>query len=118
MSRKARHDIECWKAVTLGWTAPYHLFFRYKENNMCENFEKTIPMCNRFPCSWWFSVHHGFHSFQTQKAAESYVGKDLTLGGIPVQIVRAIIPKGSRYYKGMDDDYCSEYIHFPDFKKQ
>lgn len=117
LSRKARHDIECWKAVTLNWTGPYHLFFKYRENNRCEDFEKIAPMRNRFPWSWWFSVCQGFHSFQTRKAAESAVGECSTIGGIPVRIVRAVIPKGSRYYKGMDDDYCSEYIHFPDLKK-
>ena len=122
ISKKARHDIEVWKVVTTGWHAPLHRMFQYKKDNRCEEFEKVAPMSCRFACSWWFQIYQGFHSYNNKKDAESmaewFNDKDQPRSMRVTCVVKAVIPKGSRYYKGMDNDYCSEYLSFPDYPNQ
>ena len=115
ISRKARRDIEVWKVVLNYWHGPIFYPFVYKKDNKCEEFQKVAAMSSRFPWSWWFTVYEGFHSYDNKKDAEklaNWYGDDPTK---EAHVVRAIIPKGSRYYKGMDNDYCSEYLSFPDY---
>lgn len=118
ISRKARRDIIVWKVVTNGWHAPLHYMFIYKKDNRCEEFQKVAPMSDRFACSWWFQIYHGFHSYDSKEDAEAMLnwfnGKE-PIGNKVAHIVKAVIPKGSRYYRGMDNDYCSEYLSFPDY---
>ena len=118
ISRKAKRDITVWKVVVNGWHAPLHYMFVYKKDNRCEEFQKVAPMSNRFACSWWFQIYQGFHSYDNKEDAEAMLNwfndKELFRNNV-AHIVKAVIPKGSRYYRGMDNDYCSEYLSFPDY---
>lgn len=118
ISRKARHDIIVWKVVTNGWHAPLHYMFIYKKDNRCEEFQKVAPMSDRFACSWWFQIYQGFHSYDNKEDAEAmlnWFNDKEPISNKVAHIVKAVIPKGSRYYRGMDNDYCSEYLSFPDY---
>lgn len=118
ISRKARRDIIVWKVVTNGWHAPLHYMFIYKKDNRCEEFQKVAPMSDRFACSWWFQIYQGFHSYDSKEDAEAmlnWFNDKEPIGNKVAHIVKAVIPKGSRYYRGMDNDYCSEYLSFPDY---
>ena len=56
-----------------------------------------------------YKIHKGFHSFSTYEGVRS----DITSCLSDVIIVSCIIPKGSRYYRGVfggKESYCSEAI--------
>ena len=56
-----------------------------------------------------YKIHKGFHSFSTYEGVRS----DITSCLSDVIIVSCIIPKGSRYYRGVfggEESYCSEAI--------
>lgn len=107
----AGKDIICWKEIVKddgfysGYRSPYEC---------AEILFNTILSTNLGDKKGWTgnSVFEGFHTFKTRKLARDSWNnwkKDENNN----TVVRAIIPKGSRYWEGMYDDkacYCSERI--------
>lgn len=124
ISRKAARDIKAWKVVLNdrrgdSWRAPFYPMFAYKKDNRCDEFLNAAHWDERVAgYLWTFRINKGFHTYDNKKDAEStanwFNGKDRPRK-LVANVVEAVIPKGSRYYQGMDNDYCSEYLHFPSF---
>jgi hypothetical protein len=117
----ADRDIKCWKEIeksvkfSSGWQSSYQfkeiLFNRILYSILTEKDERNI-------------VFYGFHTFKTRKDARISIMYWRNLK-IKNTIVRAIIPKGSRYWLGSfttgflsSPSYCSDAIIYskPDSK--
>lgn len=92
------------------FTAPYRSEFRYTFG-----LQKKVSLCITRQYLM-FEVSNGYHSYDTCEKAPRYI---LTSRLFDVsKTVRAIIPKGTKYYIGLYNELVSENIIIPDCRLQ
>ena len=119
--RIARDDIEVWKVLTPKGLSPFQ-GYQYHPGMNKPSGPKTVPAEQQ-------EINGGYlHAFRDREKAEEYTKlqsyqKVVNLyGGRPVVqcifeeyvVQRMLIPKGSVYYEGMDDDICSSALYWPE----
>lgn len=129
----ADKDIVCYKVLSVDeekgvkkYNAPYYKY-TYEKNVVYNEpmFERTRVIFSQSMSEWerrgWLLVDYGFHSFVNLKLAEyecAWWRTRTVNADRKFCIVKCIIPKGSKYYRGffvetVDGDqlcYCSESI--------
>lgn len=121
--RIAQNDIEVWKVLTPKGLSPFQ-GYQYHPGMNKPACAKTIPVPVEQP-----QIDGGYlHAFRNKEKAEGYTkGQsyqkivNLYGGGPAVQCIfeeyvvqRMLIPKGSVYYEGADDDICAERLYWPE----
>jgi hypothetical protein len=128
--RIAKNDIEVWKVLTPKGLSPF-LGYQYHPGMNKPACAKTIPV----PVEQQ-EINGGYlHAFRSKEKAEGYTElhsyqKVLYMYGghyrryPAVQYIfeeyvvqRMLIPKGSMYYEGNDDDICAECLYWPEETK-
>lgn len=122
--KTAKQDIECFKVLKQEKDTPEnfkHIYYTVIRNQMvvAGTFVETgrKPATNSQGCS---IVEGGwFHSFKDKKQADEFC-KLGELGMFNYVTVRAVIPKGAKYYEGVALDksdykcYASDMIRYPE----
>lgn len=121
--RIAQNDIEVWKVLTPKGLSPFQ-GYQYHPGMNKPACAKTIPV----PVEQQ-EINGGYlHAFRNREKAEGYTKVqsyqkivNLYGGGPAVQCIfeeyvvqRMLIPKGSVYYEGNDDDICAERLYWPE----
>ena len=121
--RIARDDIEVWKVLTPKGLSPFQ-GYQYHPGMNKPACAKTVPV----PAEQQ-EINGGYlHAFRSKEKAEWYTQlqsyqKIVNLyGGRPVVqcifeeyvVQRMLIPKGTVYYEGADDDICAERLYWPE----
>ena len=121
--RIAQNDIEVWKVLTPKGLSPFQ-GYQYHPGMNKPACAKTGPV----PAEQQ-EINGGYlHAFRSKEKAEGYTQlqsyqKIVKLyGGRPVVqcifeeyvVRRMLIPKGSVYYEGVDDDICAERLYWPE----
>ena len=119
--RIAQNDIEVWKVLTPKGLSPFQ-GYQYHPGMNKPACAKTIPVPVEQP-----QIGGGYlHAFRNKEKADTKVQsyqKIVNLyGGRPVAqcifeeyvVQRMLIPKGSVYYEGADDDICAERLYWPE----
>lgn len=108
----AHHDIEVWKILTDKGLSPY-LDYQYHPGMNKPACAKTMPV----PVEQQHIRGGYLHAYVSHKRAEEYT---VLLQKIPPKIFedyvvqRMLIPKGSIYYEGANDDICAECLYWPE----
>lgn len=77
-------------------------FHYYNEGDLKQRFGFTINFAGNE-----MSIHRGLHAYTTPKVAKQYLGaKD--------SIFECIVPKGSTYYLGRDNEICTDNLIITD----
>lgn len=121
--RIAQNDIEVWKVLTPKGLSPFQ-GYQYHPGMNKPACAKTIPVPVEQP-----QIDGGYlHAFRNREKAEGYTmvqlyhdvlsqsGRTATVQRIFEEYVvqRMLIPKGSIYYEGADDDICAERLYWPE----
>lgn len=117
--RIAQNDIEVWKVLTPKGLSPYQ-GYQYHPGMNKPACAKTIPVPVEQP-----QIDGGYlHAFRDKEKAERYTQAQSfnTHNGFSVSwrcfeeyvVQRMLIPKGSIYYEGNDDDICAERLYWPE----
>lgn len=121
--RIAQNDIEVWKVLTPKGLSPFQ-GYQYHPGMNKPSCPKTIPVPHEQP-----QIDGGYlHAFRNREKAEGYTmvqlyhdvlsqsGRTATVQRIFEEYVvqRMLIPKGSIYYEGADDDICAERLYWPE----
>lgn len=119
--RIAQNDIEVWKVLTPKGLSPFQ-GYQYHPGMNKPACAKTIPV----PVEQQ-EINGGYlHAFRNREKAEGYTQLqsyqfNLYGGRASVQkiyeeyvVQRMLIPKGSVYYEGNDDDICAERLYWPE----
>lgn len=120
----AENDIEVWKVLTSNGLSPYQ-GYQYHPGMNRPGCAKTVPV----PAKQQFINGGYLHAYTSREPAEKHalfsssqsVVNYLHLLGKPGQgyfeeyvVQRMLIPKGSMYYEGYDDDICAECLYWPE----
>ena len=119
--RIARDDIEVWKVLTPKGLSPFQ-GYQYHPGMNKPACAKTVPV----PAEQQ-EINGGYlHAFRSKEKAEGYTqlrsfkrvvntGVTITWENFEDYVVqRMLIPKGSVYYEGEDDDICSSALYWPE----
>ena len=120
--RIAQNDIEVWKVLTPKGLSPFQ-GYQYHPGMNKPACAKTIPVPVEQP-----QIGGGYlHAFRNKEKAEGYTKlqsfkRIATVSGTTVSwesfeeyvVQRMLIPKGSVYYEGADDDICAERLYWPE----
>lgn len=124
----ADKDIEVYKIVSKmegKYYAPFHSWAEYKHNKTFatkltspKNLEllvaKDFDDITNFNARLYYTVSFGIHSFKTLESAEGYLDMFSPLIIRNGYIVKAVIPKGSTYYKGYSGELELKENRVPD----
>jgi len=121
--RIAQNDIEVWKVLTPKGLSPFQGYQYHPGMNKPAVLKvKPVPVTQQ-------EINGGYlHAFRNREKAEGYTKVqsyqkivNLYGGGPAVQCIfeeyvvqRMLIPKGSVYYEGNDDDICAERLYWPE----
>lgn len=118
----AQNDIEVWKVLTDKGQSPY-LDYQYRPGMNRPACAKTMPV----PVEQEYITGGYLHAYTSREKAEERkrlrmyevvhkVGGDCFLSAYFEEgvVQRMLIPKGSLYYEGDDDDICSERLYWPE----
>ena len=112
--RIAKNDIEVWKVLTPKGLSPFQ-GYQYHPGMNKPSCPKAIPVPVEQP-----QIDGGYlHAFRNREKAEGYTKlqsyKNIQYYIYEEYVVqRMLIPKGSVYYEGMDDDICAECLYWPE----
>lgn len=118
----AQNDIEVWKVLTDKGQSPYQ-GYQYRPGMNRPECAKTTPV----PVEQ-HDINGGYlHAYTSREKAEERkrlrmyevmhkVGGDCFLSAYFEEgvVQRMLIPRGSLYYEGDDDDICSERLYWPE----
>ena len=122
----ADKDIEVYKIVSKmegKYYAPFHSWVEYKHNKLSTKLAspKSLKLIvardfddiTNVDARLYYTISHGIHSFKTFESAEGYLEtfSQFILNGC---IVKAVIPKGSTYYKGYSGELELKENRLPD----
>ena len=121
--RIAENDIEVWKVLTPKGLSPYQGYPYHPGMNKPAGV-KIIPV----PAEQQYINGGYLHAFTSQERAGEYAilrGRQKIVnfhgGGVVAWadseeyvVQRMLIPKGSVYYEGADDDICAECLYWPE----
>lgn len=123
----ADKDIEVYKIVSKRegkYYAPFHSWAEYKHNKLStkltspKNLElmvaKDFDDITDVNARSYYTVSYGIHSFKTLESAEGYLDMFSQLIIRNGCIVKAVIPKGSTYYKGYSGELELKENRVPD----
>lgn len=119
----AQNDIEVWKVLTPKGLSPFQGYQYHPGMNKPAVLKtKPVPVTQQ-------EIDSGYlHAFRSKEKAEGYTKvqsyqKIVNLyGGRPVVqrmfeeyvVQRMLIPKGTIYYEGANDDICAERLYWPE----
>lgn len=110
----AQNDIEVWKVLTPKGLSPFQ-GYQYHPGMNKPSCPKTIPVPVEQP-----QIDGGYlHAFRSKEKAEGYTMVQLYQNALhyiyeEYVVQRMLIPKGSVYYEGNDDDICAERLYWPE----
>ena len=116
----SQSDIEVWKILTDEGLSPFQNYpYHHGMNKPAE--QKTIPV----PVEQRYVIEGGYlHAYINKKRAEAHallMSGGLVTGcyfnlenAIPHVVQRMIIPKGTAYYEGYEEDICAECLYWPE----
>ena len=122
----AQNDIEVWKVLTPKGLSPFQ-GYQYHPGMNRPSGQKAIPV----PVEQ-MQIDGGYlHAFRSKEKAEGYTQLHSYqkivnpyggyTGAQPIfeeyVVRRMLIPKGSIYYEGADDDICTECLYWPEETK-
>lgn len=112
--RIAQNDIEVWKVLTPKGLSPFQGYQYHPGMNKPAVLKvKPVPVTQQ-------EINGGYlHAFRSKEKAEGYTKLQLYKN---VQyyiyeehaVQRMIIPKGTIYYEGANDDICAERLYWPE----
>lgn len=112
--RIAQNDIEVWKVLTPKGLSPFQGYQYHPGMNKPAVLKvKPVPVTQQ-------EINGGYlHAFRSKEKAEGYTKFQLYKN---VQyyiyekyvVQRMIIPKGTIYYEGANDDICAERLYWPE----
>jgi len=118
--RIAQNDIEVWKVLTPKGLSPFQGYQYHPGMN-----KPSCPKVKPVPAEQ-LTIDGGYlHAFRKREKAEDYI-KPMsfrTVNGVAAitwesfeeyVVQRMLIPKGSVYYEGDDDDICAERLYWPE----
>lgn len=122
----AQNDIEVWKVLAPNGLSPYYGYQYYPGKMNRPIGTETVPVTVEQQ-----SINGGYlHAYTTREKADDLCRKlrlyeRVQLLGdtsnphghfklIEGMVQRMIIPKGSVYYEGVDDDICAECLYWPE----
>lgn len=119
--RIAQNDIEVWKVLTPKGLSPFHGYQYHPGMN-----KPSCPKVKPVPAEQ-LTIDGGYlHAFRKREKAEEYIKPmsfKRTVNGVAAitwesfeeyVVQRMLIPKGSVYYEGDDDDICAERLYWPE----
>ena len=99
--RIAEKDIVCYKFLDEDLKSPY-IRFQYK---LGETYTEQLPYLEIYSDCSAYNIHGGvFHAYRQIYLKTEYIGFDIC------DAYKAIIPKGTEYWIGMDNDICARSI--------
>lgn len=112
--RIAQNDIEVWKVLTPKGLSPFRGYQYHQGMNKPAVLKvKPVPVTQQ-------EINGGYlHAFRSKEKAEGYT-KVQSYKNVQYYIYeeyvvqRMLIPKGSVYYEGADDDICAERLYWPE----
>lgn len=110
----AQNDIEVWKVLTPKGLSPFQ-GYQYHPGMNKPACAKTIPVPREQQ-----EIDGGYlHAFRNKEKAEGYTMVQLYKNAQyyiyeDYVVQRMLIPKGSIYYEGNDDDICAERLYWPE----
>lgn len=108
--RIARDDIEVWKVLTPKGLSPFQGYQYHPGMNKPAGV-KAVSAKQQY-------IDGGYlHAFRDREKAHEYTRKEGTFVRVDFEdyvVRRMLIPKGSVYYEGMDDDICAERLYWPE----
>ena len=113
--RIAKNDIEVWKVLTPKGLSPFQ-GYQYHPGMNKPSGPKTIPV----PAEQHMINAGYLHAFRNREKVEAYrkllqLYKNVQCDTYEEYVVqRMLIPKGSVYYEGVDDDICAERLYWPE----
>ena len=119
--RIAQNDIEVWKVLTPKGLSPFQ-GYQYHPGMNKPACAKTIPVPVEQPQIGGGYLHAVRNKEKAEGKVQSYQKIVNLYGGRPVAqcifeeyvVQRMLIPKGSVYYEGADDDICAERLYWPE----
>lgn len=120
--RIAENDIEVWKVLTRKGLSPYQGYPYHPGMNKPSG-AKIIPV----PVEQQHIYDGYLHAYTSREKAEGYTilhsyqklvnfvsGTVVWADEEKYVVQRMLIPKGSVYYEGADDDICAEQLYWPE----
>lgn len=98
----AEEDIVVYKRLLLDNRSPY-MKFQYKSNS-------TITLKKRLVAYARFEISEGLHAYVSRKTAKRECYKGKTYSYCDEKVVKMIIPAGTRYALGTNDEIVSECL--------
>ena len=110
----AQSNIEVWKVLTPKGLSPFQGYQYHPGMNKPSVLKiKPVPVEQQ-------EINGGYlHAFRNKEKAEGYTKLQLYKNAQyyiyeEYVVQRMLIPKGSEYYEGMDDDICAERLYWPE----
>ena len=118
--RIAQDDIEVWKVLTIEGLSPFHDYpYHSGVNKPFEQKTMSMPVEQQ-------TIEDGYlHACKHKEKAEALAsvlsggwarGYFIMENAIQHVVQRMLIPKGTAYYEGDDDDICAECLYWPEEK--
>lgn len=107
----AQDDIEVWKVLTDKGLSPY-LDYPYHPGMNKPLEHSVIPITQEEINE---EINGGYlHAYRNKEKAEFHATMFNRIFGVIGYVVqRMLIPKGTAYYEGNDEDICSEHLYWP-----
>jgi hypothetical protein len=109
----AEDDIMCYKILFTDnneLRSPYQ-FFKFERKIRYDNSDEpriSKTEDNKYEIS--FGYFHAYSNVNTAISRCLAIDNDMSCNALLPKVFIAIIPKGSKYYKGEDEDICSDSI--------
>lgn len=112
----ADKDIEVWKVLGNNDYSPF-LFYQYKPGQFF-NIDSKLKynITNTYGFFSKFAVNHGFHAFMNYEKAKEELHKFFSLT-LSFKVVKMVIPKGSEYILGNNNEIVANKIYSGDLVK-
>ena len=108
--RIAQDDIEVWKVLTYEGLSPYQNYPYHPGMNK-PTLQSVVPV----PVEQSQITVGYLHAYRNKEKAELYATKfNYIFDVIDYAVQRMLIPKGTAYYEGDDDDICSKCLYWPE----
>jgi hypothetical protein len=115
--RIAQSNIEVWKVLTPKGLSPFQGYQYHQGMNKPSVLKiKPVPAEQQ-------EIDSGYlHAFRNKEKAEGYTKLQANVSGVSVSgeifeeyvVQRMLIPKGTIYYEGANDDICAERLYWPE----
>ena len=105
----AQSDIEVWKVLTTKGLSPFQCYQYYQGMNK-PAWQEEIPLTQEEISGGYL---HAYRNKEKAKINLTRLGHMANIEPVDYVAQRMLIPKGTAYYEGDDDDICAECLYWP-----